>query len=190
MFGLNVFRQADAPHSDSVFRSFSSGFRHVRRVIPAICSTLLLFRLSGHEAYLLRRGLRSDCWTLLNRMQAQGTMYASSSALNSSYEPNVRPPWNSSLRCPNTCLVTALSRQLPLRPIDWQMPRHSSLPRYPPCWYCHPMSECGIGVAPAGRRSASIAISCFCCPRLGLRLMSGDDLLAAHVVRRCFARVS
>lgn len=43
-------------------------------------------------------------------------MYASSSALNSSYEPNVRPPWNSSLRCPNTCLVTALSRQLPLRP--------------------------------------------------------------------------
>lgn len=132
MFGLNVFRQADAPHSDSVFRSFSSGFRHVRRVIPAICSTLLLFRLSGHEAYLLRRGLRSDCWTLLNRMQAQGTMYASSSALNSSYEPNVRPPWNSSLRCPNTCLVTALSRQLPLRPIDWHMPRHSSLPRYPP----------------------------------------------------------
>lgn len=162
MFGLNVFRQADAPHSDSVFRSFSSGFRHVRRVIPAICSTLLLFRLSGHEAYLLRRGLRSDCWTLLNRMQAQGTMYASSSALNSSYEPNVRPPWNSSLRCPNTCLVTALSRQLPLRPIDWHMPRHSSLPRYPHAGTAIPCRSAGSGSrpragAPRASRSAASA---------------------------------
>ena len=34
------------------------------------------------------------------------------------------------------------------------------------------MSECRIGSAPAGRRSASMASRRFCCPRSGLRLTS------------------
>ncbi len=82
------------------------------------------------------------------RLVFQYMMYASSSRLNESNESNSLSRWNSSFRCPNTCSVAALSKQLPLRLIDWHMFSRSNSFRHHWCRYCHPMSECGIGSAP------------------------------------------
>ena len=51
---------------------------------------------------------------------------------------------------PNTCSVAPLSIQLPFRDMLCTTPAFSSLLHHPACWYCQPISECSIGLAPSG----------------------------------------
>lgn len=60
------------------------------------------------------------------------------------------PLKNSSLRCPNTCSVAPLSRQLPFLDMLCLAPCLLSSPVHLGCWYCQPMSLWTIGEAPAG----------------------------------------
>ena len=57
---------------------------------------------------------------------------------------------NSSFKCPKTCSVAPLSMQLPFRDMLCTTPAFSSLLHHPACWYCQPISECSIGLAPSG----------------------------------------
>ena len=59
--------------------------------------------------------------------------------------------------------VAPLSMQLPFRDMLCTMPASSSLPHHSACWYCQPMSECSIGLAPSGFLDTSWPGSSCCC---------------------------
>ncbi len=65
-------------------------------------------------------------------------MYSSSAVANASLF-RYRTWWkSSSLRWPKKFSITALSKQLPLRDIDWVAPASASKRRQDSCWYWNP----------------------------------------------------
>ena len=87
--------------------------------------------------------------------------------MNSSKLGHVRFLKNSSFMWPKTCSVAPLSMQLPFLDMLCTTPASLSLSHQPACWYCQPISECRIGLAPSGFLATSWSSSSCCWAMFG-----------------------
>ena len=78
--------------------------------------------------------------------------------MKSSKQSHSLPLKSSSFMWPNTCSVAPLSMQLPFRDMLCTTPAFSSLLHHPACWYCQPISECSIGLAPSGFLDMNVSV--------------------------------